>query len=140
MLQLILHGACRAEGFQIYAYCIMPDHLHLEPIGLLAQSSLPNFVRRFKGQSTVALRNLGHRNAWQKGFHDHVNRPGELERIAAYIFENPVRAQLVRDMYEWSHSGSFVFDWKKFAPPVERFTPPWKEQCWRDKPAATSDT
>jgi hypothetical protein len=42
--------------------------------------------------------------------------------VAAYIFENPVRAGLVHHPHDWPFSGSFVLDWKTLALPV----PPWK--------------
>jgi len=126
VLLKILREVCAAHQFQIYAYCLMPDHLHLEVIGTSQQSSLPRFLRSFKGKTTAAMRKLGIHNLWQKGYYEHINRPGELEAIADYVFSNPTRAGLVKSMYDWPYLGSFLFDWKKFAPPKEPFRPPWK--------------
>jgi putative transposase len=122
-----LEGARSFYKFDVYAYCFMPDHLHLLLSGLLEMCELPVFMRNFKGQSTVTARKLGTHSLWQKGFYDHVLRDGESENaIAWYIFENPVTKGLARRPHEWAFTGSWVFDWRKAASPPEKFVPPWK--------------
>ncbi len=46
--------------------------------------------------------------------------------MAWYIFNNPVRKGLVKDMREWPYSGLWMFDWKKAVAALEEFVPPWK--------------
>lgn len=141
-----LRAACAEHFFDIYAYCFMPDHIHVEAVGLAAQSSLPEFIRAWKGTSTVPLRELD--ASWrgkpaataslQKGYWDQILRPGDNpDAVAWYIFNNPVRKGLVRDPRQWPYSGSWMFDWKKAVAPPEEFVPPWKRSR-RGKPAAVA--
>lgn len=127
LLLEVLREKCACQAFGVYAYCFMPDHLHLEWVGLSAESKLVALVRDFKGASSAMARALGLNRLWQKGFYDHVLRKGEREKVAAwYIFNNPVRKGLVSDLRDWPHSGSWMFDWKKLLAPLDEFVPPWK--------------
>jgi putative transposase len=97
----------------IYAWCIMPDHLHL----LLQGSEIIEFVRQFKGKMTPKARALEPgKRLWQRSFFDHALRKEEsLSDVACYIWENPVRADLVEDPIGYQWSGSEVWpDWKEF--------------------------
>jgi putative transposase len=49
-------AGCTKHRFDIYAYCFMPDHIHLEAVGLASTSSLPEFMRTWKGTSAVPPR------------------------------------------------------------------------------------
>ena len=130
-----LRAACLRHLFDIYAYCFMPDHIHLEPVGLTPESDLVEFMRTWKGTSTVPLREVGLNELLQKGFYDHILRRDDNEKaVAWYIFNNPVRRSLVKDPRKWPYSGSWMFDWKRSVAPVEQFVPP----MWRDKPVERS--
>jgi len=84
-------------------------------------------IRGFKGCSAKSLRQFGIFDAWQKGFYEHILRSGEdCASAMAYIFENPVRAGLVKDNYAWPFSGSFVLEWLEFQPLGAKFVPPYK--------------
>ena len=122
-----LRAQCRTRLMDIYAYCFMPDHLHLEMVGLAEHSDLVKMMKEFKGRAASAARGAGTRNLWQKGFYDHVLREGDnADAVAWYIFNNPVRKGLVQDPRDWPYSGSWMFDWKKAVAPPEEFVPPWK--------------
>jgi putative transposase len=97
-------------GMAVYAYCIMPDHVHLL-VSSRGRASLVAFVQRFKSRSTRSFWSLGGRGRlWQRGFYDHVlRRSEEVERWAAYILGNPVRAGLVDDAAQYLFCGSFVW-------------------------------
>ena len=124
-----LRETCSDHHFAISAYCFMPDHLHLLAQAESKTCDLPAFVKSFKGRAAVAARRLGIRNLWQKGYCDHVVRDSESAgEIAWYIFLNPVRAGLASTVWEWPHSGSFVFDWKRLPIPAKTYIPPWKTQ------------
>jgi putative transposase len=125
----VLRDATVAQGFGVYAYCFMPDHLHLVLVGFNDSASLSEIIRSFKGHSTAAARKLGVRNLWQKGYYDHIIRDGRsLDAVARYVFENPVRAGLVLDPFDWPFSGSLLMDWKRLEAPPEPFRPPWKNR------------
>ncbi len=128
VLLAALRQTCAAHQFAAYAYCFMPDHLHLLAQAQSKECNLPAFVKDFKGQGTAAVRTLGIRQLWQKGYYDHVVRDSESAgEIAWYIFLNPVRAGLTPAVWDWPYSGSFVFDWKRLPPSGENYVPPWRK-------------
>lgn len=98
-------------GIKVYAYCLMPDHVHL-----LVESStggdLARFVAAWKSRCYSICRTRGRkRPMWQRSFHDHALRADEEVRsVAEYIFGNPVRAGLVEDFREYPLSGSLEWD------------------------------
>ena len=123
----LLRELCSVHSFDIYAYCFMPDHVHLEPVGLSESSDAIKLLHDFKGVATSHARALGVRNLWEKGFYDHILREDDDHNaVAWYIFNNPVRKGLVRDPRDWPYSGSWMFDWKKAMAPIKPYVPPWK--------------
>jgi len=123
----LLRAQCTSCSFNVYAYCFMPDHLHLELVGLSANSDAISLLHDFKGGATSQARALGVRNLWEKGFYDHILRDDDDHNaVAWYIFNNPVRKGFVKDPRDWPYSGSWMFDWKKAVAPVEPYRPPWK--------------
>ncbi len=126
-LLTVLKENCFSQQCAVYAYCFMPDHLHLILIGESDSSDLERLMRAFKGAATAAARRFGVSALWQKGYYDHILRDGKsTDEAAWYLFLNPVRTGLARKAEEWAHLGSFAFEWKSLAPPTERFRPPWK--------------
>ncbi|WP_439623846.1 transposase [Gemmata sp.] len=104
----------------IYAYCLMPDHLHflcrpLEPPGRTVNAgnrgahleSLLDHVARFKSYTTREAWRIGlHGHLWQRSSYDVLtDETRSPEEIARYILDNPVRKGLVATWSEWLHSG-----------------------------------
>jgi putative transposase len=106
-----LRNAARRNGFTVFAYCFMPDHVHLLVAGTRRDSYLPDFMKDFKGTS-------GHERwvheadgLWQKTYYDHVLRRDEdMITVARYIAANPVRAGLVANVADYPYTGSFVLN------------------------------
>ena len=95
----------------VFAYCFMPDHLHL----LLATPSgadLVQFVRHFKQLSAYRFRrDRSQAPLWQARFYDHALRTEEkVLDVARYIWENPVRAGLAQSSADHPYSGSLVWE------------------------------
>jgi putative transposase len=123
----LLREQCRACTFDLYAYCFMPDHLHLELAGLSEDSDAIKLIHDFKGIATAQARGLGVRRLWERGFYDHILRENDNhDAVAWYIFNNPVRKGLAQDARDWPYSGSWMFDWRKAMAPIELYAPPWK--------------
>ena len=99
------------KRYQLWAYCIMPNHVHvlIKPLkqgnGLIYppqhicytwkkySAYRINQVMQFKG----AL--------WQRGSYDHLVRDeNEMLRVIDYIIMNPVKAKLVDNWVEWKGS------------------------------------
>jgi putative transposase len=97
------------NGFGIYVYCFMPDHLHLLLLGQ-ETSSLPKFMKTFKQRSSYILKNTLGGVLWQRSYYDHVLRKEEVLRdVAMYVLNNPVRARLVDNYLDYPFSGSAMF-------------------------------
>ena len=108
-----LEVAARKNNARVYAYCFMPDHLHLLVHGG-ALTFLPDFVHDFKQATAMAFRELCDGPLWQGGYWDHIVRSDEgVLTVARYIAGNPVRAGLVEEPSLHPYTGSF--DWDRSA-------------------------
>jgi putative transposase len=99
------------EWFDLVAFCIMPNHVHLilTPKAKFesADDSLAEIMHNIKRNSAKqANQILGLTGAfWQHENFDHVVRNEmELERIIQYTIFNPVKAGLVDDWTKWKWS------------------------------------
>jgi putative transposase len=91
------------KGYELHAYVVMPDHLHLL---LTPIESVEKSVQLIKGGfSFRAKRELEwNGEIWQPGFTDHRIRDEEdWNRHLVYIRTNPIEAKLVSDsvLYEF---------------------------------------
>ena len=100
-----------AAEVRVFAYCMMPDHIHLL-MGAPGRVSIARFVGAWKSQCYRERRRMGlDRPFWQRSFYDHILRSDEdLRRTAQCILENPIRAGLVKNAGEYPLSGSFELD------------------------------
>ncbi|MCH7811880.1 MAG: transposase, partial [Chloroflexi bacterium] len=93
----VLDEACARHGFVVHAYCFMPNHLHLLIEGSNTAALIP-FMKRFKQISSYRYRQRVGRALWHRSYYDHVLRhEDDVSTVAKYIWNNPVRAGLVRD-------------------------------------------
>lgn len=123
--ELRRHAA--AHNFSVHAYCAMPDHLHGLAAGTGATSNLLKFVKSLKQKTGYEFRKMFRRDLWQKKFYDHILRKDDaIDRVAGYIWMNPVRAGICDDPREYAYSGSFTIDWTKGMAPIGEWVPPWK--------------
>ena len=79
----------RDGGFEVDAFCIMPDHLHvLVWSDAASEARVPEFVRRFKQRFGYAYKRVTGESAWQRSYYDHVLRSSEVvDEVAQYIFQ-----------------------------------------------------
>ena len=109
LIDLLVEEAKRVD-VRVYAYCFMPDHVHIliRPEGA---ADVISFVQRYKSLSTRIYWKHGKGKLWQRSFYDHILRKGEdVRQLARYILENPVRKGLIDDYLTYPFSGSLVFD------------------------------
>ncbi len=124
---------CRKnKGMEVYAYCFMPNHVHLvfrsineDPSGLIRdfkgytsrklvyaieenpQESRKEWLLWMMGQAAKKKRNVSGRQLWQ-----HHNKPIELwsdkviQQKINYIHNNPVEAGFVTDALDWKYSSA----------------------------------
>jgi putative transposase len=118
-----------ACGFLVHAYCIMPDHLHILVQSVADHGNLMKFVEAFKQETAFEFSQRTHRRLWQFKYYDRILRAGDsANRVAWYVWMNPVRKGLCRSVIDYPFAGSFT-EWgttllKGMA--VEEWVPPWK--------------
>ena len=100
-----LTTASARHDFEVLAYCFMPDHVHLLLAGQDG-SSLKDFARHFKQLSGYRFKRDHDASLWQISYYDHVvRREEDVKEIAAYIWDNPVRAGIVESRLEYGYAG-----------------------------------
>jgi REP element-mobilizing transposase RayT len=117
LVEIFRHTANERQS-QMFSFCVMPDHAHL----LVQGPDIVDLVRLIKGRAAGPARQYeSGRSLWQRSFHDHGLRQQEsVERIAQYIFENPVRSGLVESATDYQWSGSSVWpDWRTLYSPMD---------------------
>jgi len=141
--EALVHAQVR-YGVVCPMYCVMPDHAHFLWAGICLRSDQQLAARLFRTAWNRELRSVGH--AFQRQGHDHVLREKESGRdavmaVAAYIIENPMRAELVGAWKLWPYTGALVPGYPDLDPRDSDF---W-EKFWRiytlvsDARAADSD-
>ncbi len=92
-----------AKRYQLLAFCIMSNHIHLLFKLLPGAPELKKVMQDLKKYTGLhSNRLLGREgNFWEEESYDHIVRDGELERIRTYILNNPVKAGLAPRWAEW---------------------------------------
>jgi putative transposase len=119
----ILKKAKKKYDISLYAYCLMPNHVHLlvEPVSARDISKFMHWVNRgFTAYFNTKYNKVGH--LWQGRFRSKPLLKGlYLLQCAEYIETNPIRAGIVDNIskYKWSsiaerylsHSNSLLDTW-----------------------------
>jgi putative transposase len=98
----LLSANCRAANVEIWAWCLMPNHVHLilvpaDPDGL--RRALARVHRRYAGIVQARRRRSGH--FWQGRFGAVAMDEEHLAAALRYLSQNPVRARLVERAQDW---------------------------------------
>jgi len=110
----VLAEKAERYGFKIWAYCFMPDHLHLLVEGENENSDMKQFVKSYKQITGFYFKRMTGERLWQINFYEHTLRKEEdTIKTARYIFNNPVRKGMVDDYRKYEFLGSFEFDIKQ---------------------------
>ena len=101
----LLGRACRAADVEVWAWCLMPNHVHLILVpqdrdGL--RRALSRVHRAYAGAIHARQRRTGH--FWQGRFGAVVMDEPHLAAAVRYVVFNPVRARLVDDPRDWPWS------------------------------------
>jgi len=94
----------------VYAYCIMPEHIHLliEPS---ENMNIMDFIKCLKGRFTSDCRKKGKEMRFQRSFYDHILRTDEdVYAVTKYIVGNPVRAGIEERFGDYPFAGSLEFN------------------------------
>ena len=94
-------------GFEVIAYCLMPDHLHLLLEGTSPTANFREAMRQWKQQTAQIWKARTGQRLWQSGYYERVLRENDDTRaVVGYLLQNPVRAGLVRTAEEWPWTSS----------------------------------
>ena len=101
----LLATQCRKHGVAVWAYCLMPNHVHLVLVPDREQAlgrALGETHRRFSSTINARLRVTGH--LFQARFGSVAMDEEHLMAAARYLAMNPVRARLVERAEDWPWS------------------------------------
>jgi putative transposase len=111
------------HGFAVIAYCVMPDHAHMLLEGVRVDADFRKFVAMFRQRSGYRFKRATGKSLWQDGYFERVLRSDEeYLPIAAYIFANPVRADLCASIGEYPFSGADRYSMKELMEWVQSST------------------
>lgn len=103
-LAFLKHGA-ETAGTAVWAYCLMPNHVHLVVVpshGDGLRAMFADAHRRYTSFINFRHKWTGH--LWQGRFGSVVMDEDHLVSAIRYVALNPVRAGLVRDAADWPFS------------------------------------
>ena len=96
---------CERAGVAVWAYCWMPNHVHLVVVPNGPGSLARAFGRAHRSYSTVVNRREGWRGyLWQGRFSSYPMDEAHLITATRYALLNPLRAGLVGSPDEWRFS------------------------------------
>jgi REP-associated tyrosine transposase len=101
----ILGQAARKAGAEVWAYCLMPNHVHLIVVPADEDGLRRTFAdahRRYTGLINARHQWTGH--LWQGRFGSVAMDEAHLIAAARYVALNPVRAGLVKHARDWPWS------------------------------------
>ena len=108
LAEALLHGANVRRSYDLFAWVIMSNHVHLV---LRPHDRLSEIMRWLKTATAVrANRLLGRTGGvfWQREYFDHwIRTEKEIAAVVRYVEENPVKAGLVACAEEWRWSSAF---------------------------------
>ena len=129
----LLADGCRAAGVEVWAYCLMPNHVHL----ILVPSSQDGLRAALGEAHRRYTRHVNFREGWRgylwQGRFASVAMDGDhLLAAARYVELNPVRARLAAapEQWPWSSASAHLAgrddDLVKAGPLLEQ-VPDWRE-------------
>ena len=132
----LLKANCQQQQLSIWAYCLMPNHVHL-----IALPKSKTAMAKAMGRTAADfaryynLMKLSCGHVWQARYHSAPLDEPHLWRAMAYVERNPVRACLstCAESYTWSSTrlrqpGCTTSNWIDLTPWREKYDwPRWQE-------------
>jgi len=103
----ILKETTKQEGFTLWVWCFMPEHLHMLVEGVGEESDFRRLIRIFKQKSGYRWKQDKGQKLWQEDYFERILRREETTlKVMEYILNNPVRRGLVSlpEEYPFSYS------------------------------------
>ena len=101
-------GAGESRKFyELSAWVVMPNHVHLLILPLVALPKITHWIKGRTAREANLLLGRAGEPFWQHESYDHWARnERELQRIVAYIEDNPVSAGLAATPEDWPWSST----------------------------------
>jgi len=97
-------------GFNLYAYCLMPNHFHAVIGCADSGKSLSEICGSFKSITNRAFWKYRTGKLWQRQFYDHIIRnEQDFSETVHYVKQNPVRKGLVENWEDWEFTSRIDF-------------------------------
>ncbi len=109
LFQKTLYGYRREGRFELHAFVLMPEHVHLLLTPAL-DVTLERAIQLIKGGYSHALGSVIGRRAevWQRGFTDHrIRDQQDFMHHRDYIHQNRVARKIVNDPYEYRYCSAY---------------------------------
>ncbi|OGJ62274.1 hypothetical protein A3A67_01935 [Candidatus Peribacteria bacterium RIFCSPLOWO2_01_FULL_51_18] len=92
------------QNAQLYAFCILPTHMHI--ILCPGKKGLSSFMQSFKTNSSKNVKNILSASSlfsgWRDGFFDeHIQTGKQLGAAISYVQRNAAKHRIVTNMMEW---------------------------------------
>ena len=103
----LISRAAKASGTEIWAYCLMPNHVHfiMTPSHIDGlRATFAEAHRRYSARIHARLKLTGH--LWQGRFSSTAMDERHLMAAARYVAMNPVAAGMVRRARDWPWSST----------------------------------
>ena len=103
----LLKAACDREAVGIWAYCLMPNHVHLVLLPSTPQSLSRAMKSTHQRYSWIVNRRMGWSgHLWQDRFWSCAMDERYLQSAVRYTLRNPIRAGRVEKAQQWPHSSA----------------------------------
>jgi REP element-mobilizing transposase RayT len=92
------------ERYQLFAWCVMPNHVHAV-FQTLSANTLPGILHSWKSFSAKQANQILHRSGkfWQREYYDRLVRDdSEFRRAVRYVTDNPRKAGLGDWPWVWA--------------------------------------
>ena len=101
-----LENARRKYQFEIYAYVVMPDHVHL----LVSEPPIEPLSKAIQALKLSVSKQSQQRPFWQDRYYDfNVITQHAFTDKRKYIHRNPVKAGLAENSEDWPHSSYLTY-------------------------------
>jgi putative transposase len=104
-----LYGYKRQGRFQLHAFVVMPEHVHLM-LTPAPDITLERAMQLIKGgySHAVGVECQRKGEVWQRGFTDHrIRDPEDFTQHRNYVHQNPVKRKLVEIATDYRYCSAF---------------------------------
>lgn len=103
----LIAEACRSHDVVCWAYCFMPNHVHLVLVPQTETGLAGALKQAHQGYASIINRRQNWSGSlWQGRFHSCAMDEAHLRQAIRYVERNPVRAGLVREPRDWRWSSA----------------------------------